>query len=126
MAVLADPGKRPLPHDSLGLLVVALAIHALELGRENLHLRLDRSAVPLITNVAAQLALEGAQLSLDLPAMLVARDHADTQRRRRRGRASTLPRWPAGDLFGTIVLPEGSVIGDGVVFPMRRQMSMIL
>ncbi len=65
-AVVPDPGERPVPRDALGLLVVALAIHALELGRESLDLGLDRSAVPLIANVAAQLTLEGTQLSFSL------------------------------------------------------------
>jgi len=61
--------------------------------------------VPLITNVAAQLALEGAQLSLNLPAMLEARDHALVPlRRRRRGTAhSVRPRPSVVAFFGAIV-----------------------
>ena len=120
----ADPGEAAAPRWRRGLLV-ALALHPLELDFENLDLRLDRGAVPLVANVAVQLALEGAKLRLDLEATLEAGDH-DIPRRSRRGRASSRVRWPAGDLFGTIVLPEGSVIGEGVVFPMRRQTSMIL
>jgi hypothetical protein len=58
--VLADPGECALPHDSLGLLVVALAVHALELGRENLDRGTDRCAVPLVANVAVQLALRAS------------------------------------------------------------------
>ena len=123
--VLADPAERPLPHDPFGLLVVALDVHAFELGLEDCLLGGDRLEVPRVLGALA-FVLERPQLRLDLPSALEAGDHLDTPRWRR-GRLSTLAAlWPRGDLLGTIVRPEGSVMGDGVFFPICRQTSMTL
>jgi hypothetical protein len=61
MADFADPGERPLAHDSLGLLVVTFAVHALELSLEDRFLLVDQLPMPRVLGALA-FVLEGGEL----------------------------------------------------------------